>query len=496
MILKNFFGKTIDAAQKSAQQMFGEDFVVLSSTPASEDKEAGITVMFDKKETPTGAPDHEEAENPEPETEEKSEGVEYKRSKKPGQNDQIDKLKELRAYYKRRTSEHSDANSPDENGEKSSPKEKANSSPVHSYNGNGKSSSNGSIYNRASIRSVKPTNGEAVNGTPTQAAVDKKQRLKLPENSLLARIRETDPAVGPEITAYTTRQNKREITALHKRFDKIEALLDSAFISSNLDYISHPAFQQLVQTGISTSIVAGWFSDIIKNGVDPYDHPEEFMSQLSGIIRNAINKPAADKTGKFLLFTGPSGSGKTRLIMKLTQHPGFMKDKKVAVVSVYPRKNNGSPYYTVLEAFCTDHNLPYFKVTNEEDVTALLEEWEPFDHVLIDTPSLSLEKESLFREYWKIRQTLSPLSSPEVHYVVNAALNRFYFENSSAIHHPLKPDFVAITHLDQINQWGAIIPFLKEMGCGARYISTGNSVPEGLQNFEPKWFAQQVLQNT
>ncbi|HKL18963.1 MAG TPA: hypothetical protein VJ905_08330 [Halalkalibaculum sp.] len=494
MILKNFFGKTIDAAQKSAQQMFGEDFVVLSSTPASEKEEAGITVMFDKKESPSEVPVQEKSENPE--SEEKSEGVKFERSKSSGQNDQIDKLKELRALYKRRTSDNQDATGPAMNGQKSSREEIVNSSPVHSYQKNGKSHSNSSIYNRASIRPVEPANGEAVNGALTKDAVDKKRRLKLPENSLLARIRETDPAKGPGITAYSTRQNKREITALHKRFDKLEALLDSALISSNLDYVSHPAFQQLVQTGISTSIIAGWFSNIIKDGVDPYDHPEKFMSQLSSIIRNAINKPVAEETQKFLLFTGPSGSGKTRLIMKLSQHSGFMKDKKVAVVSVYPRKNNGSPYYTVLEAFCTDHNLPYFKVTNEEDVTSLLEEWEPFDHVLIDTPSISLEKESVFREYWKIRQTLSPISSPEVHYVVNAALNRFYFENSSAIHHPLKPDFVAITHLDQVSQWGAIIPFLKEMGCGARYISTGNSVPEGLQKFEPKWFAQQVLQNT
>ena len=199
---------------------------------------------------------------------------------------------------------------------------------------------------------------------------------------------------------------------------------------------------------------------------------------------------------KYLLFTGPSGSGKTHLIMKLILHPDFMAGKKVAVVSLLPQGEKSEYYYTVLEPFCSDREIPYFKVKTNIEVTRLQEQWKDFDHVLIDTPSISTEQENSFRNYWKMRQVLASLTPLEVHYVVNASLNRYYFQNSSATHHPLQPDFVAITHLDEVSQWGPIIPFLKEMGCCARFISEGDSVPNSLNEFNPTWFAQKVLQDS
>jgi flagellar biosynthesis GTPase FlhF len=61
--------------------------------------------------------------------------------------------------------------------------------------------------------------------------------------------------------------------------------------------------------------------------------------------------------------------------------------------------------------------------------------------------------------------------------------------------HPLHPDYVAITHLDEAKKWGPLIPFFADMGCGARYISSGRTIPDSLSKFEPASFAQQVLQN-
>ena len=74
-------------------------------------------------------------------------------------------------------------------------------------------------------------------------------------------------------TNYVTKSDNKDIMkSVMERFDKLEVLLDSSFISANLDYACHPVFQQLVQTGINTSTVSGWFSNIIKNGVDPFVH--------------------------------------------------------------------------------------------------------------------------------------------------------------------------------------------------------------------------------
>jgi len=98
-------------------------------------------------------------------------------------------------------------------------------------------------------------------------------------------------------------------------------------------------------------------------------------------------------------------------------------------------------------------------------------------------------------EYWNIRQLLAPQATLGGHFVGNAALSKFYFANSTARNHPMQADYISITHLDEVSEWGPISPFMKEMDCAARYISTGTDLPASLSEFNPQWFAQKVLED-
>lgn len=504
MILKKFLGKTIEAAKKSAHQMYGDDFVILDSNDT--DGKGQITVAVDEKE-PTSDQPGEQVENS------RDNGVRFERTNEsPGLNGDSSSngksnLEKLRKYAEK--NDPSNGKNITENKEQKSESKtsfkKTAFSPTTQNGSSGQKKQ--SLYSRASVRpssSFTPTPPAEKNTDQTEVSTNsvdpapkstEASRSEKPD--LLTRFNNAGPKIHRTSTVPSSppRKEQREISALHKRFDKLEALLDSSLISSNLDFASHPAFQQLVQTGISTSVVAGWFSQIIKEGIDPYDQTEMFMSKLSGIIRDAIRCETDRKTQKYMLFTGPAGAGKTHLIMKLTQHPDFMKKKKIAVVSLAQQTATGVPYYTILKPFCEDHNLPFYSIKTGVDVTEMQEDWEQYDHVLIDSPSISTQQDNSFRQYWKIRQVLASLKPLEVHFVVNASLNKFYFKESSAINHPLQPDYIAVTHLDEVSQWGPIIPFMKEMGCPARFVSNGETLPDSLHNFDPTWFAQNVLKN-
>ncbi|WP_340103550.1 hypothetical protein [Rhodohalobacter sp. 8-1] len=512
MILKKFLGKTIEAAKKSAQQMYGDDFVILDSNDT--DGKSQITVAVDQTDS--------ESEQPKKRSEsEQQNGVQFERSgetpdQKDEQSDSVSSNLEKLRKFAEKNEPFNGKNITDNSSKGSSEKtpfKKTAFSP--SQNNGSQAPQKQSLYSRASARpstsfqptqpqtesepkpASQPEKQQASEAEVTEPAKNSSHRPQSETPDLLSRFGSAGPKINRTSSVPTSgpRREQREITALHKRFDKLEALLGSSLISSNLDYASHPAFQQLVQTGISTSVVAGWFSSIIKEGIDPYDQTELFMSNLSGIIRDAIQCETDKKLQKYLLFTGPAGAGKTQLIMKLTQHPGFLKQKNVAVVSLLPQSAATSPYYTILRPFCEDHNIPFYTIKTGVDVTEYQEEWEAYDHVLIDSPSISTQQETSFRQYWKVRQVLASLKPLEVHYVVNASLNKFYFKESSAINHPLQPDFIAITHLDEVSQWGPIIPFMKQMGCPSRFVSNGDTLPESLHKFDPTWFAQNVLKN-
>src|SRR5690625_4800625 len=616
MELKKFFGKTLEAVKKSARQMYGDDFIVLDTSPPDKHQKAGITVMAAKRGAGENGRDSskESGDKGAGWREPRDDGANTKGSYDEssgrnltdgdsGEGDSSSKMdgeagddrsgsrnrsgskkrpdgrgtrsKAGRTRHRKRDKlgrfvkqnrdeavhddEHPTPDDPSAGrsaGRAAAGKKSSSSSNLEALRkyaekqelrsvpmAEEEMSSAPMTYSRASIRrqtphnmmdqleqseagadSVQPKNGAARNVRAENETVQPKNRAAQnvgaenetvqPKNGAVRNGSHNSDRTGTDLTNVSQkfeprnlqsngahagpgqsamRRDRQEEAALHKRFDKLEKLLGSSLISSNFDYVSHPAFQQLVQTGISTSVIARWFSSIIKQGVDPYDQPETFMVKLSGIIREAINRPAEGEPHKYLLFTGPSGSGKTHLIMKLALHDDFMADRKVGVISLLPQGKESELYYTVMEPFCKDRGIPWFPVRNGREVTRLLEEWESYDHLLIDTPSISTEQDHSFRQYWKLRQLVTPLAPLEVHYVVNAALSRFYFQQSLATHHPLLPDYVAITHLDEISQWGPIIPFLDEMGCAARYVSTGSSVPYSLKEFNPAWFAQQVL---
>src|SRR6056297_467220 len=49
MIFKQIFGKTVDAAMKSAKQIYGDDFTVFKTDEGGENQQPGISLIADKK---------------------------------------------------------------------------------------------------------------------------------------------------------------------------------------------------------------------------------------------------------------------------------------------------------------------------------------------------------------------------------------------------------------------------------------------------------------
>lgn len=490
MILKNIFGKTVEAAKKTAFQMYGDDVLILeASEPASEGQKARVTIFSDSEEKQASTA-HSRQKTFRDSLKEEEQGVQFERSStalaEPNRREHSN-LASLRKYATEQILTEK---------KKESNKELVSTgTPFLPLEEPVQEKSSGQYYRRANLRPAPEQNVDETeilkDETPTTVTPK-------PAGKFITHFRESKPKENfheARMAVQSPIENQKAIKALHKRFDKLEALLDSNLISANLDYACHPVFQQLVQTGINTSTVSGWFSSIIETGIDPFEHNELFVAKLAGILRDSLGKTPTKEPSRFMLFAGPSGSGKTSLIMKLCLHPDFMLNKKVAVVTVHPQQKPGDAYYSILEAFCTDQKISHFTVKKGLDVNDYIEEWKEFDHVLIDTPSLSIEQEDSFREYWKIRQLLTPLAPLEVHFVVNAARSKFYFANSTAKNHPMQPDYISITHLDEVSEWGPIIPFMKEMDCAARYISTGTDLPASLSEFNPQWFAQKVLED-
>lgn len=455
MILKKFHGDTVKEARTNAEKALGEDCVILESTKATGDHKATVTVMMDKRmaDPDSAAPD----------AEPKGGGT-Y--SRKDGIPASLGKIKDSVSKGISRLS--------DEMTLEAAPPAKQPSEAAKQAGPAG----------NAEAHTPQPTLTMSRRSTPLYRPQAPQQRQQHAQNDTAGVAADSTLGNGQNPVS-------QQVKALHRRFDHMENLLSETMISANLNYISHPAFQQLLKAGIQAPTISKWFEQILSKGIDPHQQNQSFMFELADIVRSSLDFAIPEAPERNLLFVGPAGAGKTTLIMKLAAHTDFMQNKSVALVSVEPK----SPFrrYSILEPFAADHNIPFHRVTDGVDMSTLLEQLDRYDHVLYDTPSISLQQQAGFRDFWRIRQLLSSVAPLEVHYAVNATLESYYFNESYAANHPLQPDYIAVTHLDETQKWGHLIPFIREIGASVRYVSQGPHIPDNLHTFKPEWFAEKIL---
>lgn len=450
MILKKFYGDSIKKARKKAFSELGKNCIVLESREASNRTEASVTVMLDGEK-------EEFLKDPE------------KREKNPASStySRKDLIPKSLNTVKKTISKGFDQFASGNNSTKHLKNNHLNSTPDSS---------------------------DSVERGKNQKPVSRKNHNNTLQNRGMMQ-QEENSDFEQNLSEYLNGDLvSREVNALHRRFDRMEKLLSGALVSANIKYVSHPAFQQLLDTGIQAATVSVWFQKIEEKGIDPFEQNDRFMSELSKTVREALSFADASEPVKNLLFIGPPGSGKTSLIMKLATHNDFMANKRVALVSVEP--DDEDKHYSSLAFFAEDYNLSCYTVGNGMEVNSLLPELEEFDHILFDSPPVSLNQQKAFKSFWKTRQILASFTPMEIHYTVNATLRHCYFTKEYAKKNIIQPDFVAITHMDQTEQWGHLVPFINGLGRSVRYASLGPQVPNGLRLFKNEWFAENILSTT
>lgn len=487
MILKKYSGKTIKDALRTAREKLGEDVILLDSRPAIDERPAVVTVMLDEKSAKNLF------EKPEKRDETEFSNLFYKRS-----DVRKNLKKSLAAYGAVSTIDDETATvAVDEPFENGAPdlgiwEETPDDIIEHAQNTTEKNAdeAEGNGFDLSALKQKMNSpkkNNKKITESGKDAITQENDSMSRRNVSLIHNAQFDGGQVYPVNNEVIT----REINALHRRFDQLEAMFNASIMSANLDYAAHPSFQQLLKTGIRSTTIAQWFREVMEKGIDPVDDSERFIYELARLVRDALSFTLPSPPQTNIVFVGPAGSGKTTLIMKLARHAEFFANKKLALISVEPRQQ--APRYSILRPFSEEHQIDHFIVKDGIDASKLMPKLAGYQQVLIDTPSISLEKKTAFREYWKLRQILAAIMPLEVHFVVNSTMENYYFRESYAANHPLQPDYLALTHLDETSRWGQMIPFMKAMGCGTRYLSVGPNIPDDINSYSPAWFAERIL---
>lgn len=286
-------------------------------------------------------------------------------------------------------------------------------------------------------------------------------------------------------------EGSNDISSLTKRLEALETLMASSFLQSGTEYISHPAYQQLLKTGVPSGLIHSWFTTALEKGTDPFLDNDNFMIELGAAIQRALPSASTVPAKRIQVFMGSSGSGKSSLITKLSKNKQLLAGNKLAVVSINgPGTHSLSP---LLRDSSGQQLFEYFEAATKAEIRELVKTLSDFEQVLVDTPSLSLQPEIAAQQINIIKPLLHELGDYELHHVVNATLNRAYFSEEYTNAYPIRPDFISLTHLDESLSSGHLLPLIRVSNGDVRYIGHGPSPFDDIRLYNQGWFAGKIL---
>ena len=241
----------------------------------------------------------------------------------------------------------------------------------------------------------------------------------------------------------------------------------------------------LVEGGLSPALAADVVAETVSH-VLPFGTPR----QLKRLVRQALARripvqgPRA-VGGAALVLAGAGGTGKTLTVARLAAAYAAGSDLDVVVIALRPRDGG-----TELQGLLAPAGVVVEVAESAAEAKARIAEMAGRALVLVDTPAVSPGDEEGVRAF---AAELRRLKGAEVHLCIPATLSAAAARRVVAAFAPLKPAGIALTHVDETPQVGAVVELAINGGPALTFIGRDTGLEGGLELADPASVAALVL---
>jgi flagellar biosynthesis protein FlhF len=178
---------------------------------------------------------------------------------------------------------------------------------------------------------------------------------------------------------------------------------------------------------------------------------------------------------KILVLLGPTGVGKTTTVVKIASEQMRKYKRKVALISVNTGHRSASEQ---LRAFAKLIKVPFSVVKDKAELNRLINSYEDYDSIIIDTDGCSqrndtqlFEMREIFDERGRIHNTLV-LSATSKDVDMNEVTRKFGC---------MPIDSIIFTKLDESATYGSIFNHAIRFKKPLSYLTLGQKVPDDLE---------------
>jgi flagellar biosynthesis protein FlhF len=229
----------------------------------------------------------------------------------------------------------------------------------------------------------------------------------------------------------------------------------------------------LVEGGLSPALAADVVAETVSHLL-PFGTPRQFKRLVRQALarRIPVQGPRA-LGGAAVVLAGAGGSGKTLTVARLAAAYAQRSDLDVVVLALRPR-DGGAELQSLLAPF----GVAVEVFASSADAKARLAGVSDNTLVLVDTPAVSPSDEEGVKA---LATDLRRLKGAEVHLCLPATLSAAAAKRLLAAFEALKPGGIALTHVDETPQVGAVVELAVTGGPALTFVGRDTGVERGLE---------------
>jgi flagellar biosynthesis protein FlhF len=206
----------------------------------------------------------------------------------------------------------------------------------------------------------------------------------------------------------------------------------------------------------------------------------------NGILTSGpVRIPAGQR--RVVALIGPTGVGKTTTIAKLAANSRLRDRRRVGLLTLDTYRIAAVDQ---LRTYAEIIELPLAVASTPAEVTAALERMQDLELVLVDTAGRSPRNEQQLQE---MRTMLAAIQPDETHLVMSCSSSSKQLLQTAELFATVGYSHLLLTKLDEALSLGSLVSLARTRQVPFSYLTTGQNVPDDIENAESMRLCEQIL---
>lgn len=198
----------------------------------------------------------------------------------------------------------------------------------------------------------------------------------------------------------------------------------------------------------------------------------------------------AGKKPKIIFFIGPTGVGKTTTIAKIASRYKVEEGMKVAFLTADTYRIAATEQ---LRVYANILDAPMSVIYTVEEMNAAIERLGDYELIFVDTAGFSHKNEAQCEDMRRLLAGLDESYDKETYLVLSATTKYSDLVQITDVYREIADYKLIFTKLDETSTYGNILNVKLHSGALLSYMTTGQNVPDDIEEFDTQKIVKKLL---